>query len=62
MLNMKVLDYRGGKSCDFFSTTGNIIKIRDSDCSYCPSVEFTFKDGKIINFYYLLSIINLKKL
>ena len=27
--NMKVLDYRGGKSCDFFSTTGNIIKISE---------------------------------
>ena len=30
-----------------YDPQGNIIKIRDSYCSYCPSVEFTFKDGKI---------------
>ena len=32
-----------------YDQQGNIIKIRDSYCSYCPSVEFTFKDGKIVS-------------
>ena len=30
-----------------YDPQGNIIKIRNSYCSDCPFVEFTFKDGKI---------------
>ena len=32
-----------------YDQQGNIIKISDSYCSYCPLVEFTFKDGKIVS-------------
>jgi hypothetical protein len=32
-----------------YDQQGNITKIKDSYCSNCPSIEFTFKDGKIIS-------------
>ena len=32
-----------------YDQQGNIIKISDSYCSYCPTIEFTFKDGKIVS-------------